>query len=78
MIAQTDTFHRIYFQMVFSEVFYDILAGLFAGYGAGEARFSEPAPGIYGSLGSTPISVDGQLAELVWVPAPDVGAFVFP
>ena len=46
VIAQTDTFHRIYFQMVFSEVFYDILAGLFAGYGAGEARFSRLAPGI--------------------------------
>ena len=27
---------------------------------------------------STPISVDGQLDELVWVTAPDVGAFVFP
>ena len=26
----------------------------------------------------TPISVDGQLDELVWVTAPDVGAFVFP
>ena len=28
--------------------------------------------------GSTPIAVDGQLAKLVWVTAPDVGAFVFP
>ena len=28
--------------------------------------------------GSTPISVDGQLAELVWVTAPDVGTFAFP
>ena len=26
---------------------------------------------------STPISVDGQLDELVWVTAPDVGAFVY-
>ena len=50
VIAQTGTFHRIYFQMIFSEVFYDILAG----YGAGEARFSGLAPGIYGPLGEHP------------------------
>ena len=54
VIAQTGTFHRIYFQMIFSEVFYDILAGLFAGYGAGEARFSGPAPGIYDLPGEHP------------------------
>ena len=46
VIAQIGAFYRIYFQMIFSEVFYDILAGSFAGYGAGEARFSRLAPGI--------------------------------
>ena len=47
VIAQIGAFYRIYFQMIFSEVFYDILAG----YRAGEARFSGLAPGIYGPLG---------------------------
>ena len=54
VIAQIGAFYRIYFQMIFSEVFYDILAGSFAGYGAGEARFSGLAPGIYGPLGEHP------------------------
>ena len=64
VMAQTGPFHRIYFGMILSEVFYDIPTGLCASYGTGEACVSGLVPGytIY-RAGSRFPSMDGWINQ---------------